>query len=297
MKSVFRGIKTMNDECFDDHYDGGDYYEDYDIMDDEEEKEGGEELTPVTSHDEFLKTFKPHTDAHSAYVASNLKGNVVCQSKKDYCYSDIFCVGCKLSRITLFFGKDKIKEAYDPELWCDWVINKSQYKDAFLTKDAGVGLDEGFEVNTKAPIDVMKAGMMCLRHFAEFNDWSWIKLLGLGFDEWESYALATHFNYNEEGGFYQTCQQSNHTVVEAKSQYRGFLGELRSNLRTECVYDDDTWNKIIRISSNWSGNYVEVSWPKKKIDSTGFFGEDITEETNGITKEQLTAFLNQLKGI
>jgi len=40
-----------------------------------------------------------------------------------------------------------------------------------------------------------------------------------------------------------------------------------------------------------------VVWPKKKVKETGFFGEDITEDTNGITKEQLTAFLNQLKGI
>lgn len=286
----------MNDECFDDHYDG----DDYDIIDEEdydENIEGGKALSPVTSHNKTLKSFKPKEHAHSAYVASNLQGNVVCRSKMDVCYSDVFRVECKLSRITLFFGEDKIKEAYDPELWCDWVINRSQYRDAFLTKDANVGLDKGFEVNTWAPIDVMKAGMMCIRHFAEFLDWSWVKLVGLGFNEWESYALATHFNYNEEHGFYQTEQQSNHTVVDAKSEYKGFLGESRSNLQTKCVHKDNTWDDYISISGSWSGDYVEVKWPKKKVKSTGFFGEDITEETNGITKEQLTAFLNRLKGI
>ena len=278
----------------DDYYDGEEY--DEDEYDDEEED--------TVLYKTALESFVPSSLAHSAYVSSDHEGYVAFMSKKDYCYADMFCSydGVSLKAIVLFFGSTTIDNAYKPEMWCDWVINRSQYKDAFITKDAAKGLKSGFEVDTKCTVETMKAGMMCLRHAFEFTNWSWSKLVELGFDEWESYALATHFSYNEGEGFTEYYGlPDNHLVIPQFYRYGAFLGVAKEKDCAGTIYDfpDESFS----LSSHWLGDSGQLKrfFPKARADSElkveGFFGEEVVVNSKGLSMEQLTDFLNKLKRI
>lgn len=292
MKYAFLKGEVMEDD-YDDYYDG----EEYDDEDDDDYYED-----PPVLYETALKEFKPHTSAHSAYISSKTNGKVGPKSVKDYCYYDINTSAHTLSKIVLFFGQDTIESAYKPELWCDWVINRSQYKDAFLTKDAKKGLESGFEVDTTEPFGLMRAGMMVLRHQFEFPGWSWGELLDMGFDEWESYALATHFTYSKEVGFYGPAKYpENHLLILPVQSYESYLGHNSSTYCPECASDTAGEEFTNSLTYCWGGGdlFTEVTYPKniKKDKEVGFFGEDLSEDSVGISKEQLIVFLNKLKGL
>lgn len=297
MKYAFLKGEVMEDD-YDDYYDGEEYDDgEYD------DPASHEEDSPVL-YETALKEFKPHTSAHSAYISSKTSGKLGPNSVKDYCYFDINNSEHPLSKIVLFFGQYTIENAYKPELWCDWVINRSQYKVTFLTKDAKKGLESGFEVDPTVPFELMRAGMMVLRHQFEFTSWSWGKLLDMGFDEWESYALATHFSYSSEGGFYGPANYpENHLLIPPEYCYASYLGDCEGERSWECASETPGDNYSLSLTGHWAPlgakRIPNLSYPKtnKKDKEVGFFGEDLTEDSTGISKEQLTMFLNKLKGL
>ena len=137
-----------------------------------------------------------------------------------YCYSSITCCSDLLSQVFLFFTPpDENQKA-----WADYIVNRSIFADAFLTKDLKEGFELGFEVDTFAEYGLMKAGMIALRHAFEFDDWDFKEVVDMGFSETEAYALVSKY-VNDEGELENRHSSTNHMIFEYDSPYEAYEGK------------------------------------------------------------------------
>lgn len=130
--------------------------------------------------------------SHSSYICFDDKGYVTGDGDNQSCLSYITYSRKLPEYAFIFFGNDVIHNSYRGDKWCDWVINRSQYSDAFITKDVNNGFKNGFEINTKSNRMILNAGLIAIRHAFEFSNWSWGHFIELGFSEHESYCLSSN---------------------------------------------------------------------------------------------------------
>lgn len=206
-----------------------------------------------------------------------------------YCYAHITYVSdVPCEYLFTFFGKDTY---FDPDRicsWANWVINKSFYKDAFITKDVEEGLKYGFQINTHVDRATMQGGMFALRHIFEFRKfWSWSDFINRGYDEYQSYALATHI-YISGSNIYNNPSNFNHFVMQKWSAFDTYLGKYKSN--------NEKYNKPLCEGFNGIPNFSPTMWGCKekynledKYDKIGL--------TTKFTKENCDKLINYLKGI
>ena len=161
--------------------------------------------------DKLREEFEPGLDAHSSWLA--LKEEEIILSDDNYmCYAPLFCSEeYDIDKLFIFFGENKKKLPRRKE-WCHWVINDSFYSEAFVTKDVEEGFNKGFEINLDCEFILMKAGMMCLRNAFEYEGWSWHKFKEIGFDGYQSYALAVNLTVNDNS-IYTSFLSNNHLPV------------------------------------------------------------------------------------
>ncbi len=104
----------------------------------------------------------------------------------------------------LFILQTPHRTTSDGVAYADYIINRSQFKDAFLTKSVGEALEYGFEVDCDKGIILVKGAIAALRAtFEMYTLWPWKKIVDLGFSEDEAYALSV--NCSLSGGNDTMC--------------------------------------------------------------------------------------------
>lgn len=138
--------------------------------------------------------------------------------------------------------------------YADYIVNRSQFKDAFLTKDIDLAFESGFEVDTNAHIVFVKGAIAALRAAFEYHTiWPWKRIVDLGYTEDEAYALSVNCSLTDYG----SCRVSppryyrDHQVHLPMYPYESYLsgmefkgtlgwtvksGELHSNIQ-------DAWGR------------------------------------------------------
>ncbi len=140
-----------------------------------------------------VKKFKPSKDAHSAFVYK--EGGEVKSEKGYYCYAPLLPHDeNEITKIAIFFGEGRIKDAKDPEGWLQWLMNDSGVSDAFTTKDASEGLSEGIHMNLKADVGVVAGALLTMRCAFEYPHWAWGYLVEMGVDPLDAYFLSHRIN-------------------------------------------------------------------------------------------------------
>ena len=149
--------------------------------------------------------------------------------------------------------------------YTDYIVNRSQFKDAFLTKDIDLAFESGFEVNTDAHIVLVKGAIAALRvAFETPTIWPWKRIVDLGYTEDEAYALSINCSLT---GYGSCCvcpprYYLDHQVHLPMYPYESYLsgmkfkgtlggtvksGELHSNIQDAwgrpAEYEYDTYGK------------------------------------------------------
>lgn len=146
------------------------------------------------------------------------------------CYAHItYSPNISCEYLFIFFGKDTYFNLDRIKSWSDWVINKSFYRDAFITKDVKEGLKYGFQIDTHIDRATMQGGMFALRHIFEFKKrWCWQDFIDLGYDEYESYALASNVIVHYKK-LINNHSNTNHYVIQKDEPFSRYLGKHKSN--------------------------------------------------------------------
>lgn len=243
--------------------------------------------------------FKPYSTAHSSWLGLDAKGNVITSSEGTICYAELTYHFTKpIDRLFLYFGADK--QNAETYRWCDWVINKSQYKDAFITKSVGEGFCQGFEVDTSKPRSLVQGAMFVLRHPFEFNGWAWTYLVDMGYTELEAYALSSYITW-AGGGFKTFTGNSNHLLILKGSLYKAFSGDLYKEYEGRTFKEGSEgmlegfgktyWGSVgYTIHSNWR---LPVGLDKIEVKSKDIFGDSF--KVIKPTKKNINKILNKIK--
>lgn len=251
-----------------------------------------------------VNSFVPDPDAHSALMSFDVNGKIILKVDMYQCYSQVTYTNTPMEYLWVFFGEQRIKEAYKPEEWCDFVINRSMFKDAFITKCALTGLKEGFEINTHAHRGVMQAGMMMLRHVFERGTYSWVRFKEMGFTDVESYALSSNYMI-KENNIVRTTYPANHSVHSIGQRYEVYEGKtLNYNVSNETL-SKGFKQDCISMSYEFCGcGYYQGLWYPKDIKGVVVEKQKITNQfgTSTLTLlkptlENVSKILDYLKGL
>lgn len=176
-------------------------------------------------------------EAHSSWAVEYTNGESKFNAEAP-CYYSLFSGihGSKLSILVVFFGKDKFKKRPWLKDWCDFIINRSFFSKAFITKDVKEGLKYGFEVNLEEDAMFVRGAMMTLRWAFEHTGFSWGQIRDMGFSEVESFGLAMNYVVQEKGYDFFTEEtlpdrlelngfNSNHLAISRGYKLSAFMGE------------------------------------------------------------------------
>lgn len=219
--------------------------------------------------------------AHSSYLYVDSDGGVSSKLSA-VCLADITYSSKPISLLVIAFGswfnKDK-----DKLLWVDYIINRSNYRDAFLTKDVEEGMEHGFFVDVTKPKYIVNAGLLAIRHQFEFEDWIFNEVLSMGFSEEESYMLSSLYVVYE-GVVQDSFENSNHLVVRRDCGFGDYKikGGIIPGL-------DKLQHK------NLLKGYGDSS-PLSGVWSSGGYHNCIGDEEVIANKENFTKLLNMRKG-
>lgn len=231
--------------------------------------------------DKARRKFEPYHDAHSALLGYNEVGVCVVNETKTWCYSYVFRgVDLQISRLFIYFGADLIKNSNHGAKWADWIINRSMFATAFITKDVAEGFEIGFEVDTSVDRYMMQSGMLALRHAFEFPGWSWWDFIELGFSPEHSYALAA--NVTLDGGLmWKAAYGSPHLVIPSEQNLDVYLGKRFVKVDNEQNLMDGADFRI-SMSKRWGCNtdYVHLNVPV--VEATKENCEDLLEKMRKI---------------
>lgn len=161
--------------------------------------------------------------AHSAYklYLGGQSRESIHSSRFSPCYATIF-FGTNFKKVLLFFGEDLVTDSCLE--YVNWVLNRSFWADAFVTKNPREGFLEGFELDLHQDLALVQSGAMVLRHpFEWFGTWSWHHFREVGFSEEECFALAS--NYTVFKNYLMPFREnSNHLVVQRKMPFNFYNG-------------------------------------------------------------------------
>lgn len=212
--------------------------------------------------------------AHSSWAAFR-DGKLVSHSPQSVCYSMLWELK-QADKLFVRFGVETQKN--NPTNWANWIINESFYAPAFITKDAEEGMNGWFEVDTNCELFLMQGGMIALRHPFEFQQWSWNAFRERGFDEYDSYTLASHFIVYGKKLFDSTFN-TNHLVIQ-KNENRGlYRGDGYTPSNT--TFAEGGLEKCMSLTREGFGCNCKHNWDG--IKSTAF------------TKENCEKFLKHLE--
>ena len=170
--------------------------------------------------DEIFEAHEPKQSAYNSWVALNEEAEVISSSTRDICYADLWGSDEPVNRLRAYFGAKLHTE--ESKGWCNWVIQDSPVKEAFITKTVEEGYEHGFELNTRCDARLTMSGMCLLRHQFEYK-WHWHKFVKLGFSPVDSWALAMSWNIKGEA-LEETVHRQLHSLLSPAHRYDSFLG-------------------------------------------------------------------------
>lgn len=164
---------------------------------------------------------KQGVSGHSSLLAFYPSGERAFRQTDAPCYSAVNYCAKPLSNVFLFFPS----ASKGQRQWLDWVINRSPFSKAFLTKDVEEGLALGFELNPNCEHNLMRAGGMSLRTTHEFSEFAFSKVLELGFSEEESFAFCCNFSISKNSVVSIRRGNNNHWAMGRKLPWSTYLGK------------------------------------------------------------------------
>ena len=212
-------------------------------------------------------------------------------SLDDQCYSQITYSEGMFSDIILFFQEDC-------EDWYDWVINKSAWAGAFITKNVKEGFSQGFVLDVTKPRYLVQAAMIIIRYHQELSagnrGWCWPELVGMGYSETEAFALASSIKL--DGDVFTIRCWSNHLVIQSMRHWKYYKGyndvgdNPIYNQTPNTKYSDFT---IALTGVYWGGDYIYAKATPDKIVHNQFGS---TIQVYDFSIKNLNLILAQIKG-
>lgn len=241
---------------------------------------------------------------HSSFRGFGKNGLVILRQDGGACYSSFgYSRKMPINRLFLCYPPSLVKECNQPELWCDWVINRSPVKDAFITKDALAGLEGGFELDTSQPRCIMMSGAMLLRNqFEQAHSWGFAHFLNLGITELEAYVMSLHFTVNEASpkifSMARNCHNANHFIHVRNQRFDVYEGK---------TYNEDTLAGNLKegYSGDWESLSKSVWRPGKFVEIPALRSQTVLARTAfgslslrviDVSKENVTKILSAIKG-
>lgn len=168
------------------------------------------------------REFEAKPDAHSAFLAFN-EEKLVYTVQADICYRSLTYGNESVDEVYLFFG-EKLWAIEGAHEWVDWVLNKSPFSEAFITKDSEEARKLGVAVDTSKDWAFVCGAMMALRHHFEVENWSWFTFVKTGLSEFDAYVCACNV-YAYEGSLHEQTHNSNHLTIWGLVGYACYKGD------------------------------------------------------------------------
>lgn len=168
------------------------------------------------------KAFEAKAEAHSAFLAFN-EGGLVYECRRSICYRSLTYGDKMVDEVYLFFG-DTLWAKEGAHEWVNWVLNRSPFSDAFITKDSEEARKLGAEIDTSKDWAFVCGAMMALRHHFEVDVWSWFTFVKMGLSEFDAYVCACNV-YAYEGSLHEQTHNSNHLTIWGLVGYACYKGE------------------------------------------------------------------------
>lgn len=169
--------------------------------------------------DEIFEAHEPRQKAYNSWVALDEEAEVISSCSYDVCYADLWRSDEPVDRLRVYFGAKLHTEK--SKGWCNWVIQDSPVKGAFITKTVEEGYEHGFELNTRCDARLTMSGMCLLRHQFEYK-WHWHEFVKLGFSPVDSWALAMSWKI-KGGALEETIHRQLHSLLSHTHRYDSFL--------------------------------------------------------------------------
>jgi hypothetical protein len=255
--------------------------------------------------EEQRREFMGECSGHSNFLCLDEEGMETSRTIDYQCYSEVsYSQNEPFKNLFILFPKNVANRAYKPEMWCDWVINRSFVADAFITKGVSEGMELGFQVDTKQLCCMSVSGMVMLRCAFEQSAWAFSYIKELGFSDTEAYALSVNLHVQDMGGKLIVSNNwfnTNH-ILHPKSENLSLYSGKFYNPHTEdgTLYEGRSGPVASLTHSVWSDTEWSYKKPDfvddcfhKEVNTTSIFGGQ--EKKPLLTKTGLKRVLKQLK--
>lgn len=209
-----------------------------------------------------------------------------------------------MSMIT--YGEKQITECFQfcrkssqdvSKSWHDYLINRSCFSSAYITKDVKEGYKTGFELDCTVDRAMFQGAIIAFRHPVEFEYWDFDRFVDEGFSEDEAFALAT--NFVVEGGEIRPAgENSNHVVVNRYSPFEAYLGKHYSPCGES--FSSGVKSYAIQTSFRWyAGKRMEFDFNSlagAAVAHKNIFGHTHMKKPISATKENMQKLLEMMKG-
>lgn len=248
--------------------------------------------------------FIPNKDTHSSWLGF-VKNGASFSKRSYFCYAPLRNI--KATDLFLFFGETTWRKKGTKE-WVDWILNRSFFADAFLTKNVDEASTLGISVDTRKDWAYVLGSMMVLRHQFEFlNTFTWAEFVELGLSEFDAYVAACNVYLQDDYLAKVDCNR-NHFPLYGNISYDHYLGRhLRpagvpmSKGGSQGCRSLSAWHWIDREGDEWD-TPISVSIKKYKLTTKTVvvenpFGPDEEQIMPEASLDNLNKIINYHKGL
>lgn len=216
---------------------------------------------------EVIANWHSEVKGHSNLLAFAQDGTVVHNKTKQGCYDFLKSAGTPVVWLAIAFENSKTPNEL---VWTDWFINRSFYKDVFITKDVKEGLENFFLIDTHQPYYKMFGGMCGLRNAFEYNvlyQWDFKYFLERGYSEEVAYVLSLN-TVLEDGEIEPRYTGSNHFPVYYGQDYGIYHGKnYNAELDPNNMFEMPAWAITARglQTEIMGGESLKQTWDRAKL--------------------------------
>jgi len=144
------------------------------------------------------------------------------------CYEDLRSKSGVVTEMIVYQHRARVLTKREHMDFIRWMLNKSPWKDAFLTKNAAEAYNNGFYINVCADTTVVYAALIAMRQFSEFEGFarSYSLLRKEGYCPAVSYITA-QFIYGGKEPHRRSFMNDNHTVLTGDQSIQEFMKEVK----------------------------------------------------------------------
>lgn len=223
----------------------------------------------------------------------------------EICYAGLFFEDLRYAggaeQMFVFFADERWND--DTRMWTDWVLNRSPFADAFITKDVKEAETLGVEIDVDVNLFMSKAGISTLRHPFEWGyTYCWADMRRLGFSEVESYALAQCVMINmDKTKLNRPTGYQDHRVITTDRPFSHYEGKAYKPVNEDHTIRD--YENVGGLQNSWgstSENYRDLDYFLNRVDEKypldGRRKRYYVEQCS-FTKENAEKILKYLKGL